>query len=144
MTKNCPQELIDQCRSLLEDEFFKAFTDESRQKIILLLLEHGEMTVNQVVARMEINQSNVSRHLALLKRSGVAISERRGQAIYYKPDYENISHRLQSMASIISQCNPEKEQKEKLTSLKDQEETLQQDTESGRERLLRILRGAGT
>lgn len=109
MTTCCSPELLDQCQSFMEGEFFKAFTDDSRQRILLLLLENGEMTVNGVTARMQINQSNVSRHLALLRRAGVTLSERRGKKTYYKPNYENIAYRLDALVNVINQCCPSEE-----------------------------------
>ena len=104
MTVWCRPELVDQCRGFLEDDFFKAFVDESRLKIFLVLMEKGEMTVNDVSRDMEINQSNVSRHLAYLKRAGVAISKRNGRETSYRIDYENVAERLQSILTIVREC----------------------------------------
>ena len=100
----CPPDLVNECQSLMEDGFFKAFIDESRLKIFLLLMENGELTVNDVSGRMEINQSNVSRHLAFLRRAGIAFSRKDGREIYYRLNYENLAHRLQSILSIVHWC----------------------------------------
>lgn len=100
----CSPALIDECRSFLTGDFFKAFVDESRQAIFLLLVENGEMTVKAITDQMSISQSNVSRHLALLKRAGVADSERRGQEIWYRPNYKEVIHRLSSLATVLNQC----------------------------------------
>lgn len=102
----CPPEMVAQCRSFLEDEFFKAFVDESRQNILLLLLEQGEMTVNDISARIAINQSNVSRHLSLLYRTGVATRRKTGREAYYQLDYENIAKRLGALLGIVHHCCP--------------------------------------
>ena len=100
----CPPDLVNECQSLMEDGFFKAFIDESRLKIFLLLMENGELTVNDVSGRMEINQSNVSRHLAFLRRVEIALSRKDGREIYYRLNYENLAHRLQSILSIVHRC----------------------------------------
>jgi len=102
----CPPDLVHDCRTFLSDDFFAAFTDESRLRVFLILMEHGEMTVNQVADRMDIAQSNVSRHLAMLKRAGVAQSRKDGRETYYQINYQNISQRLQSILNIVQQCCP--------------------------------------
>lgn len=108
----CPPDLVTECRSFLEDDLFKAFIDESRLKIFLLLMEKGEMTVNDVALDMPISQSNVSRHLGFLKRAGVATSRREGRETYYRLNYENLAHRLQSILSIVRICCPPKQEKD--------------------------------
>jgi len=108
----CPPDLVNECQGFMEDEFFKAFIDESRLKVFLLLMEKGEMTVNEVSDQMEINQSNVSRHLAFLKRAGVALCRRDGRETYYRINYKNLAHRLKSILLIVNQCcEPETEEK---------------------------------
>jgi len=134
----CPPELVKKCREFLEDDFFNAFTDESRLNVFLFLMEKGEMTVNQVSELMNINQSNVSRHLSMLKKSGVAESKRNGRETYYKINYQNIAYRLQSIVNIIKQCCPTEEMEDdyEITGQREREEALQRDPTTGRERLL--------
>ena len=67
-------------------------------------MEYGKMTVNEVADRMEINQSNVSRHLNLLKRAGVAQNKKRGRETFYSLNFENINYRLGAILGIIGQC----------------------------------------
>lgn len=133
----CPPELVNKCRGFLEDDFFNAFTDESRLNVFLFLMEKGEMSVNQVSELMNINQSNVSRHLSMLKKSGVAESKRNGRETYYKIDYQNIAYRLQSIVNIIKQCctTEDMEDDYEITGQREREETLRQDPATGRERL---------
>lgn len=144
MSNGVTQELVNKCQSLLEDDFFKAFTDQSRLQVFFILMENGELTVNQVSNLMNINQSNVSRHLTILKQVGITISRRNGRETYYTIDYQNIANRLRLMTNIIDQCckiNIQEEDHE-LTYSRDGEETLRQDPATGRERLLRVLRGS--
>jgi len=100
----CPPDLVSKCHGLLEDEFFNAFIDESRVNVFLLLMEFGEMSVNDVSSRMKINQSNVSRHLTFLKRADIAKSRKEGREAYYRINYENLARRLQSILSIVHVC----------------------------------------
>nr|HXK57067.1 metalloregulator ArsR/SmtB family transcription factor [Gammaproteobacteria bacterium] len=48
---------------------FKALSDETRLRILCLLLE-GELCVCDIMAVLQLPQSTVSRHLAYLKNAG--------------------------------------------------------------------------
>lgn len=51
---------------------------------LLQALERGELTVGEVVRRLDGNQSNVSKHLQLLHESGMVSRRREGNSIYYR------------------------------------------------------------
>ncbi len=63
--------------------FFKALSDESRLKMLWLLLNHRELCVCDVRAVLEITQSKASRHLAALRHIGIATDRREGLWAYY-------------------------------------------------------------
>lgn len=63
--------------------FFKALSDESRLKMLWLLLNHRELCVCDVMAVLEITQSKASRHLAALRHIGIASDRREGLWAYY-------------------------------------------------------------
>ena len=63
--------------------FFKALSDESRLKMVWLLLNHRELCVCDVMAVLEITQSKASRHLAALRHIGIATDRRDGLWAYY-------------------------------------------------------------
>jgi ArsR family transcriptional regulator, arsenate/arsenite/antimonite-responsive transcriptional repressor len=63
--------------------FFKALSDESRLKMVWLLLNHRELCVCDVMAVLEITQSKASRHLAALRHIGIAADRREGLWSYY-------------------------------------------------------------
>lgn len=60
----------------------KALTDETRLRI-LALLGQGELCVCDLVAVLQLPQSTVSRHLALLKNAGWVTDRRQGIWMYY-------------------------------------------------------------
>jgi ArsR family transcriptional regulator len=62
--------------------YFKAFGEPSRIKI-LRLLSDKEMTVNQIVDKINLSQPTVSRHLAILRDADIVIDRRDGQNVYY-------------------------------------------------------------
>ena len=50
---------------------------------ILQVLETGEHPVNEIVEKLQANQSNVSRHLNALFSAGIVSRRRDGNTIYY-------------------------------------------------------------
>jgi DNA-binding transcriptional ArsR family regulator len=61
---------------------FSALADPMRLKIIEAL-RAGEIQVNDLVERVEIQQSGVSRHLGILARAGFVSVRPEGQKRYY-------------------------------------------------------------
>jgi ArsR family transcriptional regulator len=62
---------------------FKSLDDETRLRIMALLLEEDELCVCYLVAVLQLPQSTVSRHLSLLKKAGWLKDRREGVWIYY-------------------------------------------------------------
>ncbi|NIS81249.1 MAG: metalloregulator ArsR/SmtB family transcription factor [Anaerolineales bacterium] len=63
-------------------DFAKALADETRQKIMALCCCH-QMSVNDIVAALDVAQPTVSHHLKILKVAGLVTSERRGKQVLY-------------------------------------------------------------
>jgi len=102
--KCCDSKLLRRCRLLLGKNLFKVFNDESRQKIFIILFSGGEMTVNEVCKKININQSNVSRHLKLMKECGVAESRKKGREIYYCLNVNKLRQYFRNLLSIFDNC----------------------------------------
>ena len=72
--------------SLREYEMvMKSVADPTRVRI-LKLLEGGEMCVCQVVAILELSQSTISKHLFLLKMSGLVRERQEKKWVHYSLD----------------------------------------------------------
>jgi len=65
------------------EEYFKGLADINRLRIINLLLQ-GELCGCDIQYVVGSSQSNVSRHLTYLKRSGLVIDRRQGYRVYYR------------------------------------------------------------
>jgi ArsR family transcriptional regulator len=63
-------------------QFFKALSDETRLRMIVLLTQ-GELCVCDLMFVLDEPQSKVSRHLAYLKHSGLTNSKRAGVWMHY-------------------------------------------------------------
>jgi DNA-binding transcriptional ArsR family regulator len=69
----------------------RAINHKLRQQIIDLLEENDRLTVTDLYVKLRLEQSVASQHLAILRRSGVVITDRDGKFIYYKIDKERLS-----------------------------------------------------
>jgi len=65
------------------DAVFKALSDPTRREI-LRLLSHGEKTAGELAERFDVSKPSMSHHFAVLKESGLIISRREGQQIWYR------------------------------------------------------------
>jgi len=65
------------------EEYFKGLADINRLRIINLLLQ-GELCGCDIQYVVGSSQSNVSRHLTYLKRSGLVMDRRQGYRVYYR------------------------------------------------------------
>jgi ArsR family transcriptional regulator len=75
------------------EDYFKGLADINRLRIMNLLLT-GELCGCDIQYVLGVTQSNVSRHLTYLKRSGLVADRRAGYRVYYrlmkdnKPEYK--------------------------------------------------------
>lgn len=65
-------------------ELHKAFSDETRLAMIVLLYRHGELCVCDLEGVLGLSQSAASRHLRRLYQAGVADSRREGAWVHYR------------------------------------------------------------
>jgi len=63
-------------------ELFKAISDGTRLRIVVLLHKR-ELCVCQIEAALGISQTKASRHLAILRRTGLLKARRDGLWVYY-------------------------------------------------------------
>lgn len=61
----------------------KGLGDETRLRIVALLA-HGELCVCHLESALQLNQSGVSRHLAVLRNAGVVEPRRQGNWVFYQ------------------------------------------------------------
>lgn len=86
-------------------QYFKALSDETRIKMIGLLLDR-ELCVCDLMEVLDLPQSTASRHLSYLKNSELIKGRREGKWMYYKlvEDRQQFQH-LQSIFDYISELS---------------------------------------
>lgn len=67
---------------VLHARICRALADPKRL-LIIDTLRHGEMSVGDICDQLDLPQSNVSQHLAILRNKGLVTSRRDAQWIYY-------------------------------------------------------------
>jgi DNA-binding transcriptional ArsR family regulator len=70
--------------------FLKSLANPQRLRIMCLIMEQ-ERPVGELADAVELNQSAVSQHLALLRREGLLKTRRDGQTIYYQLADRNVT-----------------------------------------------------
>lgn len=65
-------------------ELFKNLSDETRVRATLLIAQHGELCVCELMHALDDSQPKISRHLAQLRSSGLLLDRRQGQWVYYR------------------------------------------------------------
>ena len=63
--------------------FFSAMSNDIRLRCLMLLQLEGELCVCELTHALELAQPMISRHLALLRDTGLVSDRRVGQWIYY-------------------------------------------------------------
>ena len=65
------------------ESLFAALSDPTRLKAVMLIRAGGELCVCELTSALEEIQPKVSRHLAVLRNTGVVNSRRDGRWIHY-------------------------------------------------------------
>jgi ArsR family transcriptional regulator len=63
-------------------EFCKALADDSRQRILEMLLE-GEKCVGDIVNAFQVSQPTISHHLSVLRQFDLVTSRKEGKQVFY-------------------------------------------------------------
>ena len=64
-------------------QIFKAFSDESRVRILFLLHRKKELTISDLEYILDYTQTKTSRHLSYLKNSGLVNAKKVDQWVFY-------------------------------------------------------------
>ena len=86
-------------------QIFKALSDETRLRIMSLLITGQELCVCDIIAVLDLPQSTVSRHLAYLRNSNLLEDRRQGIWMYYRINQDiekNISYLFDILAIIFN------------------------------------------
>lgn len=69
---------------LMPDNLFRALSDTTRLRTIVLLRSEGELCVCELTHALDLIQPKISRHLAILREEGIVNDRRARQWVYYR------------------------------------------------------------
>ena len=69
---------------MLPHQFFKLLSDETRVRCLLMIAREQRVCVGELTQALNESQPKISRHLALLRSSGVVVDTRQGQWVFYR------------------------------------------------------------
>lgn len=102
-------ELPEICQETLSEalrpELFKAMSDPVRISIIATLATRAEFsTVSEIAECCGIDFSGVSRHLKILREAEIVSAEKKGRAVLYRLNTEDLVETLQGLAMSLTRC----------------------------------------
>jgi len=103
------------------EQLFRALADDTRLRI-LALLSAGEVCVCHIHGALDLPQPTVSRHLAYLRKSGLAAARREGLWMYYSlqmPSDSASANVLKAALGAIATVSPAGTDRKKLSRLAD-------------------------
>ena len=93
-----------EARAAEAEAFLRSLASRHRLMILCSLLE-GELAVGELVRRLGLTQSNLSRHLATLRQEGLVATRREGTVIHYRIASERVLPILAELYRLF--CAPE-------------------------------------
>ena len=82
---------------------FKALADGTRQEI-LQLLEEQPFAVGEIVAKFDLSQPTISRHLSVLKEADRVVDQRRGQNVIYRLNDDALATSMRQFFGQFRSC----------------------------------------
>lgn len=82
-------------------EFFKALAHPLRISILDALRE-GELTVNEISQRFDVEQANASQQLAVLRNRNIVITRKEGANVFYSVSDKSIFKLLDAAKEIFN------------------------------------------
>jgi DNA-binding transcriptional ArsR family regulator len=84
----------------LKADIFKAISHPTRIQI-LEYLRDGERCVCEIIEELELEQSNVSQHLGLLKKQDLVTARKEGTKMMYRLKHTSVLEIIDSVSEIL-------------------------------------------
>jgi ArsR family transcriptional regulator, arsenate/arsenite/antimonite-responsive transcriptional repressor len=80
---------------------FTALGDENRQRILLMFERGEELTIKDIVEASPLSRTALTHHVRVLIAAGVLTAEKRGKAVFLRPDPECMLDALTAVCRYI-------------------------------------------
>jgi DNA-binding transcriptional ArsR family regulator len=85
-----------------EVDFVAAVAEPTRRQLLDLLLERGASTPTSLSRNLPVTRQAVSKHLAVLERSGLVEGSRSGREMRYRINVERLDDAARSLADLAA------------------------------------------
>lgn len=87
----------------LKSNFFKALAHPTRVRILELLAQGEETCVCEIIEDLGLEQSNVSQHLAILRKQNIIVSNKAGSKVLYRIKHPEVLEILGLAQEILAE-----------------------------------------
>ncbi len=94
--------------SISHAAFFKMLSARSRVRILQVLAEKGEISVDELSSQLSVTSTTVSRHLQLLRMHGLVTVRQEAQNRFYSLSKEKIAQQIALFLDDLAIDLPEK------------------------------------
>ncbi|MFM2223989.1 MAG: hypothetical protein RJA07_191 [Bacteroidota bacterium] len=82
-------------------EVLRALNHKLRQAIMRLIEDNKKIHVTEVYAKLKIEQSVASQHLAILRKANIVVTEREGKFIHYTVNKQRLAE-ISELIKLLS------------------------------------------
>ncbi len=83
-----------------DDELWSAIADPSRRRVLDLLVDGGEASASALAGLVPFTRQAVSKHLAVLERSGLIRRRKRGREVLYRVEIDRLDQATNAMVEL--------------------------------------------
>ena len=88
----------------LDSKFLKTLSEPVRVQILKFLMLNGRADIGTIAENMPQDRSVISRHLYLMKESGILISEKANRHVFYNVNGQPLLEKLVDLTEKIDKC----------------------------------------
>ncbi|MES9855170.1 MAG: metalloregulator ArsR/SmtB family transcription factor [Sedimenticola sp.] len=103
--------------SIPPNQFLRSMADPTRLRLLALLSERRELCVCELKDALDLAQPKVSRHLGVLRESGLLIGRREGLWIYYRLHPDMPAWAARALAAVHDGCHGKSPYREDMLRL---------------------------
>lgn len=80
---------------------FKGLAHPARVRILEVLAASADVSVTELISDTGLDASNVSQHLAVLRRNNLVVAERRASQVFYRLAYPGVADLLAVARALL-------------------------------------------
>ena len=94
------------CVEILDTEFFNALCEPVRVQLVRALVLNGRSDIQTLAQSFPQDRSVISRHLQIMERAGLVVSQKVGRHQYFELDGPTIVDRVESILGLMRVLAP--------------------------------------